>query len=480
MEIILTATRKAFQQVNEDKKKVEIHVKRLTAANQQLLSDKERLTDENKRLQAQLQMAVGGAVERERERVAAPTLSGSDFVGGVPPAAAFVAVPPAVPPAAPPVVAPSAPIGGPVGGNPTSPIDRSIGGPVGSGDHGHTGANHIREWTGADKTGQGDEVFQLVKRIQTHQQPVHAVSMIDTAKAGSLVMATGSWDTTVQLYDLAKQKPVRMLGTTEEGDSPSKMGGLYAIAFSKTDEAIMGCTSCDKSVYLWNWRSGEKISKLTSHQDEVNGIDFHSSQSVMCTSSDDCKVVIWDFVEGIVLRTLDKHDKEVYGATFLGDEFQYSVATCCFDQKARIFDMRDKQLAAVMSGHTDDVIGIDYNAKAKFLATGSDDGFIKLWDPRKSWRCATTINTRETPELKENEVKRVKFSPNGKYLAAACSFGGVLVYEIEEPKNPPHLLVGHTDCVFDVAWGVLHGQDVLVSASHDKSSLFWKANTRSS
>merc|ERR1740127_43141 len=140
------------------------------------------------------------------------------------------------------------------------------------------------------------------------------------------------------------------------------MNGLYSVAFAKTAPSILGCTSCNKCVYLWNHQTGQLVSKLMGHTDEVNGIDFHTSQQVMCTASDDCKVIIWDFQEGITLRTLDKHTKAVYGTTFLGQEHQYLVATCCFDQKTRIFDMRDKQMVQMLTGHTDDIIGIDYKA----------------------------------------------------------------------------------------------------------------------
>lgn len=284
-------------------------------------------------------------------------------------------------------------------------------------------------------------------------------------------MATASWDGRCHIYSLAKDEIVRTLGDTPEG----KMGGLYCVAFAKTDPDIIGCTSCDKTVYLWNHRTSTLLHKLVAHTDEVNGIDFHSSQQVMCTSSDDCKVIIWDFQEGMTLRTLDKHTKAVYGAKFLGQEMQYFVATCCFDQKTRIFDMRDKQVVAVLQGHTDDVIGIDYSSGKGLLATGSDDGRICIWDV-KTWKMLHKINTQEIPDLPENEVKRVSFSPDGTQLAAACSSGRVLVYDVAPSQaSLAAKLTGHTDCVFDVSWAVdpVRGGNILVSASHDLTCRHW-------
>jgi len=313
--------------------------------------------------------------------------------------------------------------------------------------------------------------FVLERTIDIHAGPVHSVAMGTDMD----IVATASWDSTAKLYNLRTDEVVRTFSESQDGDE--KMAGLYAIAFAKTMPEVLGCTSCDKSVYLWNHHTGKLLSKLTGHTNEVNDIDFHSLQQVMCTASDDCKVIIWDFQEGLTLRTLDKHTKAVYGATFLGPENQYFVATCCFDQKARVFDMRDKQVVTLLQQHTDDIIGIDYSCK-QLLATGSDDGLICLWDTR-TWKMLQKINTkREGPGRQlENEVKRVAFSPCGNSLAAACSSGRVLVYDITTyPAKQLASLGGHTDCVFDITWGKCENSNAkkLISASHDKTVRYWK------
>mmetsp|Transcript_29474 Transcript_29474/g.84369 ORF Transcript_29474/g.84369 Transcript_29474/m.84369 type:complete len:423 (+) Transcript_29474:56-1324(+) len=319
------------------------------------------------------------------------------------------------------------------------------------------------------------ESFVPKRVIQQHKGPVHSVTIgaASTMDMASDLVATASWDATVKLNGLDESEPVRQLG----GDQgPKTMGGLYSVAFSKTSPEVLGCTSCDKNVYLWNHKTGVLTNMLVGHTDEVNAIDFHSVQQVMVTASDDCKAIIWDFQEGLVLRKLERHDKSVYGATFLGQENQYLVATCSFDRKTRVFDMRERKVVATLSHHTDDVIGIDYSSPQNCLATSSDDGIIALWDSR-TWTLQRQINTKERTGLADNEVKRVAFSPCGKSLASACSSGVVLIYDLAaaEPRQVASLS-GHTDCVFDVAWGTCPetGARMLVSASHDASSRVWR------
>jgi len=328
---------------------------------------------------------------------------------------------------------------------------------------------------GTAEVGPGAEkpqtAFHLEREIAVHNAPVHSVAM-----GRGNVVASASWDATVKLYNLATQEVVQTLGGKDAAGAPI-MGGLYSVAFARTQPDILGCTSADMSVYLWDLKTGGLIHKLVGHHDEVNGIDFHNIQQVMVTASDDTKAIIWDFGEGITLRTLAKHTKQVYGAAFLGSENQYCVATCCFDQRTRIFDMRDKQLVSELQHHTDDVIGIDYSGRHNVLATGSDDGMVCIWDAKK-WQLRQAVNTRVAgTDLADNEVKRVAWSADGEMLAAACSSGRVLLYKMSGGvlSSVPDELAGHQDCVFDVAWGTnpQTGKKVLVSASHDHTSRIW-------
>jgi len=338
----------------------------------------------------------------------------------------------------------------------------------------------------AHSEGFGNEVrephpYKLHADLSLHENCVHGVAMKEN------VMASASWDGSVKIYDADKKQHVTTLSGWQGADA-GVMKGLYSVAFArKPDHShLLCCTSCDNMVYVWDYQNNQRKQTLQGHTGEVNGIDFHQMQQVIATASDDKTAILWDYGEALKLRTLTEHTAEVYDCTFLGmkDQNQYLVATTCFDKSTRIFDMRDKKMVARLEGHTDDVIGCDYNARTNCLVTGSDDGLINFWDLRKSLDPKSmgsppihSINVAtETGQSTSPEVKRVAFSPDGERLAVGVSSGQVVVYKYNGSVMAQHaFLSGHTDCVFDVAWGMLpNGKRVIASASHDKSSRIWQ------
>lgn len=353
--------------------------------------------------------------------------------------------------------------------------------------------NGIGTMDGSAAEATGD-LFKLVNgNIAVHANPVHDVCINPKTQ----IMATASWEKTCVLYDLEKQQVVNTLGTTEDPANPAEtsdlktsyMGGLYCVQFACTQDKILGCTSADHKIYLWDWQEGRKKGVLSDggggHSDEVNGLDFHPTKHVLCSAADDNKAIIWDFEEGCSLRVLDKHEKAVYGCKFMGPGQEFQVATCCFDRKTRIFDMRDKQVVKCLGdnndGHTDDVIGIDIcggdnNSAPYMIATGSDDGQILVWDIRK-WQRAFVFDTNKYFKEAGTEVKRVRFSPTGEYIAAGTSKHAVMVYSLRgaQSSEPAAALKHGTDCVFSVNWGRWpNGKQFLVSASHDTTCSYWE------
>ena len=136
------------------------------------------------------------------------------------------------------------------------------------------------------------------------------------------ILATGSYDATVKIWDIESGKELRTLVGHESG--------VRALQFDET-KLISG--SIDRSLKCWNWRTGECISTYTGHSGGV--ICLHFESSILASGSMDKTIKVWDFEEK---------------STFL------------------------------LRGHTDWVNAITVRSSSHTLFSASDDCTVRLWD----------------------------------------------------------------------------------------------------
>ena len=101
------------------------------------------------------------------------------------------------------------------------------------------------------------------------------------------------------------------------------------------------------------------------------------------------------------------------------------------------------------------------------LATGHDDGKIRLWD------AATAMLIHELPDH-ELPVSALAFNPDGTKLASAGEDRIIHLWDVQSGKLLRSLR-GHTDRIPALAWHPREQQ--LVSAGWDTTARVWNANT---
>eukprot|EP00929_Paragymnodinium_shiwhaense_P090098 TRINITY_DN50316_c0_g1_i1.p1 TRINITY_DN50316_c0_g1~~TRINITY_DN50316_c0_g1_i1.p1 ORF type:complete len:415 (-),score=67.84 TRINITY_DN50316_c0_g1_i1:211-1455(-) len=333
--------------------------------------------------------------------------------------------------------------------------------------------------------------INLLYRVEgMHQQPIHGVATWNAAHARKSVddsvkrqyddlLATASWDGKVRLFDMTTG------GMHFEHLADEK--GLYAVAFAKKENHLLGCASDSGQWYLFDFTNGHREHAFIEHTQGVNDLDFHDSQNVAATVSDDKTCKIWDYQQGTSLRTLDKaNDRALYGCTFMGgeDHWQFCIAVCSFDRSTSIWDMRQKKVVCAFrtadNSHTDDIVGVDFSPELSQMATGGDDGFILLYDLRllpskdnpkpelaRKIQAITATTVTGPPQYgsTDTEVKRVRYSPDGKLLAAAA-VGAVALVDPTQNGAPYASSVMQPCAVFDVAWSMAQGKKRLAACSH--------------
>ena len=111
---------------------------------------------------------------------------------------------------------------------------------------------------------------------------------------GKLV-ASGSWDKTVRLWDAVTGAALRTL----EGHS----GRVASVAFS-LDGKLVASGSDDKTVRLWDAITGAALQTLEGHSDWLASVAFSPDGKLVASGSHDKTVRFWDAVTGAALQTL--------------------------------------------------------------------------------------------------------------------------------------------------------------------------------
>lgn len=153
--------------------------------------------------------------------------------------------------------------------------------------------------------------------------------------------------------------------------------------------------------------------------------------------------------------------------------------------KVRSYRKRSKELSAVyqgqvIKGHDGAILAMKFSPDGQFLATGGEDGVVRVWGVAQSEDCKIPMDDPSCVYLKahrqsglgpvdaDNEkkckVKGVKQSAD-----SACVVIPTVVFQIS--KQPLHEFRGHSGDVLSLSWS---NNKHLLSASTDKSVRLWE------
>ena len=91
-----------------------------------------------------------------------------------------------------------------------------------------------------------------------------------------------------------------------------------------------------------------------------------------------------------------------------------------------IWDMKTKEVVYVLDGHNDQVNSVAFSPNGQVLASGSNDGNVKLWDVNSGKEILTL--SPQTNEESASMITSVAFSPDGQLLASGSKSGYVTIW----------------------------------------------------
>jgi WD40 repeat protein len=204
---------------------------------------------------------------------------------------------------------------------------------------------------------------RLARSLPSHNAPGRDVAFSPDSK----ILASAGVDSVVRLWSVPDGK---LIGTLRHPI------GVTVIAFAPDGRSLV-TGSYDAIIRVWRLDDRTVVKTLTGHNGTIWGLDVSSDGQLIASSGEDKTAKIWRMSDGSLLRTLTGHSLNIWKAVFTPDS-RY-LATGSFDETARIWRVSDGQLIRILRGHTEAVVGLDVSGDGNTIATSGDDSSVRLW-----------------------------------------------------------------------------------------------------
>ncbi|BFZ62725.1 U3 small nucleolar RNA-associated protein 13 [Saitoella coloradoensis] len=241
--------------------------------------------------------------------------------------------------------------------------------------------------------------------------------------------------------------------------------------------------TCSRSLQLKTYElpSGRLIRSTKAHEAPVIVMDADPTSTLIATGGAEGAVKVWDVDGGFVTHHFKGHGGVVSALKFWGEKGggKWYLATGSDDCKVRVWDLVKRTCIAVLDSHVSVIRGLDFSEDGKTLISGSRDKVVNVWD-MKTFKLTKTIPTYESLEtvgylsagtLTEDPKEQVIYTggENGVVRLWSAKTG----QEVGKASTPPRPEIGISDIIYhpttQLFLSVLTDENLIIHSTSDKT-----------
>lgn len=306
--------------------------------------------------------------------------------------------------------------------------------------------------------------------------PLQGVEMQDTRLQGAIVAQSSFTDTFDSLtavtstptgtYLAAASRRGEVLvwtGQTLHKRWPAHTARIGSLIFSP-DGTLLASGSWDGTVKLWELASG-RLLWTGRHTSQVNRVVFSPSGTLLASGGDDATLRLWAVGSGMELQTL-AHPEPI--SVLAWSPAEKLLASGDRVGTIRLWEIAQGSALCVQEqqGHSAWIEGLSFAPDGRTLASASYDRTVKLWT-LVPWQAHNTLAI-------QGWMRRVVWSPDGRILAT-CSFDRIIRLWDGETYRFLLALQRHTAAVYDLTFTA--DGSCLLSVSEDGTLCVWEVAT---
>jgi WD40 repeat protein len=319
--------------------------------------------------------------------------------------------------------------------------------------------------------GQQQEAEPRIRtQVRAHTLHAHGLGFSPDGK----LLASGSGDKTVKLWDVAGGRVIATLG--------GHAGSVWAVSFSPDGNILVtgsgllnakGDQYVSGEVKVWNVAQRRATATLGGHTKMVNSLDFSPDGKLLASASDDGTVKLWRVANDKLSYLRDVYDAgaippmapfgfpiPVSSAVFSPDGKMLAWADS--NQDVVLWEVATRQQRTSLKGHKPYVRCLTFSPDGKTLVSCADD-CIKVWD---------VLAGKERTTLAGNGriIYAVALRPDGKYVFSGGHDGIARIWGLATGSHKT-LLDDENNSIYSMKFSP--DGSTLVAARSDGSIVFW-------